>query len=597
MYKIEYPKITLSDIVRSYWDGSGPWKWWVFLVFVGISAGNVVRVIQPLFYKEFFDVLTTAQPSTDAPILISILMQILFLLTLSWVLLRSSNYLMNKVQPYAMARLKQRAFEHLIQHSINFFANNFVGSMVARVGRFTSAFERITDVIAFNLMPLIVTTIGAIIATLFITPFFALVITAWVVLFLILNYVYAKLLLKHNLEMSELDSKSSGTLADIVSNHGTVTLFSAFKREYERYRKITQIHAEKQRFVWTSNSHIDTVLMLLLIVVEFALFYYSIKFWEQGLLTVGTFVLLQIYVIQIANRQMDFGRVVRAAYETQAAATEMLEIVKLPHEIHDTPGAKPLIVSEGKIELQNVGFNFYKTREVFKDFSLTIRGGEKVAFVGPSGAGKTTLVRLILRLYDTTEGHILIDGQNIQQVTQESLRESIAFVPQDPVLFHRTLMENIRYGQPKASDEEVINAAQKAHCHEFIDILPEKYNTYVGERGVKLSGGERQRVAIARAILKNAPILVLDEATSSLDSESEVFIQDALDVLMQKKTVIVIAHRLSTIRKMDRIIVLANGKIIEDGAHNALLKNSQSIYKKLWELQAGGFIPEEEKYP
>jgi ABC-type multidrug transport system fused ATPase/permease subunit len=226
---------------------------------------------------------------------------------------------------------------------------------------------------------------------------------------------------------------------------------------------------------------------------------------------------------------------------------------------------------------------------VLKNFNLKIAGGEKIALVGPSGAGKTTVTKLLLRLYDVKGGAIKIDGQNISDITQDSLRDAISFVPQEPVLFHRTLMENIRYGRRGASDEEVLQAARQAHCHEFIERLPEKYNTYVGERGVKLSGGERQRVAIARALLKNSPILVLDEATSSLDSESEALIQDALETLMQGKTVVVIAHRLSTIMKMDRIVVVESGTIAAQGTHLELVKQ-EGLYRKLWSIQAGGFI-------
>ncbi|HVU79954.1 MAG TPA: ATP-binding cassette domain-containing protein [Candidatus Paceibacterota bacterium] len=248
-----------------------------------------------------------------------------------------------------------------------------------------------------------------------------------------------------------------------------------------------------------------------------------------------------------------------------------------------------LKTTNGAIEFKNIEFHFSKTASILKDFNLVISGREKVALVGPSGAGKSTITKLLLRLYDIKSGSIEIDGQNIADVTQDSLRDAIAFVPQEPILFHRTLMENIRYGRRGASDEAVIEAAKKAHCHEFISKLPQGYDTFVGERGIKLSGGERQRVAIARAILKDAPILVLDEATSSLDSESEALIQDALEVLMRGKTVIVIAHRLSTIMKMDRIVVLEGGKVVADGTHDELLAQ-KGLYHKLWSIQAGGFI-------
>ena len=256
---------------------------------------------------------------------------------------------------------------------------------------------------------------------------------------------------------------------------------------------------------------------------------------------------------------------------------------------------KGLLAEVGEIEFKDLSFSFNDTRKILEHITVTIQPGEKVALIGPSGAGKTTFVRLLLRLYSATSGEILIDGQDISKVSQESLRKNISLVPQDPVLFHRTLADNIAYGKRDASKKEIEKAAKLAHCDEFIKNLPFGLETYVGERGIKLSGGERQRVAIARAMLKNAPILILDEATSSLDSHSEMLIQDALNNLMAGKTTIVIAHRLSTIQKMDRIIVIDNGKIIEQGSHNVLLANEQSLYKKLWSLQAGGFLTEDDE--
>jgi ATP-binding cassette subfamily B protein len=256
--------------------------------------------------------------------------------------------------------------------------------------------------------------------------------------------------------------------------------------------------------------------------------------------------------------------------------------------------AKDLMVSEGKIDFKDIVFYFTKERQILENFNLSIQPREKIALVGPSGAGKSTITKLLLRMYDVIQGEITIDSQNIAAVTQESLRNAVAFVPQEPILFHRSLMENIRYGRRDASDEEVIEAAKKAHCHEFISEFPAGYETYVGERGVKLSGGERQRVAIARAILKDAPILVLDEATSSLDSESESLIQEALDFLMEHKTVITIAHRLSTIMKMDRIVVVEQGRVAAEGTHDELLRDTNGLYHKLWSIQAGGFMQDED---
>jgi ABC-type multidrug transport system fused ATPase/permease subunit len=268
----------------------------------------------------------------------------------------------------------------------------------------------------------------------------------------------------------------------------------------------------------------------------------------------------------------------------------MTIILNTPREIVDAPDAQELKVKAGKIEFQKVIFNYNQTRVILKNFNLTVAPRERLAIIGPSGSGKTTIAKALLRMHDLTGGKILVDGQDIAKVTQESLWANISLVPQDPILFHRTLLENIRYGRPDATDEQVIEAAKAAHCHEFIQSLEQGYETYVGERGIKLSGGERQRVAIARAILRDAPIMVLDEATSSLDSESEGLIQQAIDKLMENKTVIVIAHRLSTIRKMDRIIVVDDGRIVEAGDHESLAQAEGGIYKKLWELQAGGFV-------
>jgi ABC-type multidrug transport system fused ATPase/permease subunit len=314
----------------------------------------------------------------------------------------------------------------------------------------------------------------------------------------------------------------------------------------------------------------------------------TLVLWQRGLFTIGDFVLVQSYLLGLFNQLTNINQNMRRCYDAIADASEMIDIIKTPHEVADLPRAAKLAVTRGEIVFDNAGFSYPNGQPALEHFNLTVAGGEKLALVGPSGAGKTTITKLLLRFYDVTEGAIRIDGQNIAEVTQDSLRDAIAFVPQEPILFHRAIMENIRYGRRNASDEEVFAASRAAHCDEFISSLSEGYGTLVGERGVKLSGGERQRVAIARAILKNAPILLLDEATSSLDSESEALIQDAFKALMKGKTVIVIAHRLSTIMKMDRIVVVENGGIAAQGSHQELLEQG-GLYKKLWSIQAGGF--------
>ena len=596
--RIQYPKVGVFDILRAMWAGIRP-QGWIF--FLGLSAFLIDQTIRaaavPLYYKELFDTLTT--PGGDVKLLIPALLGIILTIggfnIARLILRRIGDFSVASVESKTMARLRQSAFDYLIRHSHGFFGNNFTGSLVQRVSRFARGLERLIDTIAFNLIPLFVTIVSAIVVTWHTEKILSYIIIAWVSVFLLCNFLFSLWRVKYNIKVAEADSKTTGTLADIIANHTEVSLFAAFPFEARNVQKVTGAQAKITQFTWNLGNIFDGVQASLIFIAEFLIFYYGVKLWGEGLVTVGTLVLAQVYVIQLSNQLWDFGRIVRTLHEVFADSKEMVEIMELPHEVKDVPNAKTLTVPKGRIEFSDVTFTFEKMRTVLDRVELVINGGEKVAFVGPSGAGKTTFVRLLLRLYDVSDGMILVDGQNIREVTLESLHKNIAMVPQDPILFHRTLLENIRYGRPDATDAEVKEAARLAHCDEFIASFPEGYETYVGERGVKLSGGERQRVAIARAILKNAPILILDEATSSLDSHSELLIQDALENLMKGKTTIVIAHRLSTIRKMDRIIVVDGGAVAEDGSHEELLKNPESLYRKLWELQAGGFMLEREE--
>jgi ATP-binding cassette, subfamily B, bacterial len=388
----------------------------------------------------------------------------------------------------------------------------------------------------------------------------------------------------------EKDGKVTGALSDAVMNHATITAFAAAPYERSYLGAVAEDWYGATRRAMDGYSRIYAVQGLLSIFIEIVILGGTAFLWQRGVLTVGDFVLVQIYIISLMSRVWSIGRNMRQLHDAFSEATEMLDIMELPHGIEDVAGAKPLMVKEGAITFDHVRFEYHDSHAVLDDFNLAVEPHEKVALIGSSGAGKTTIAKLLLRLYDVTSGVLRIDGEDISRVTQESLRSAIAFVPQEPMLFHRSLMDNIRYGRQSATDAEVIEAARQAHCYEFISQYPEGFATMVGERGVKLSGGERQRVAIARAILKDAPILVLDEATSSLDSESERFIQDALLRLMKGKTVIAIAHRLSTVMHMDRLIVMERGAVLLSGTHDELLAHESNLYKKLWEIQAGGFI-------
>ena len=582
---------TIREILVQFWYGIGNLKPSLFSGVFFFFVSRIIMVIVPLFYKNFFDVIGKSNDvNITAPKLIHIIILILILNFADQACWQVANYFYLPTVSKVMARLKQISFDYLIKHSHSFFTNNFSGSLVQKVGRFSRAFENISDGLVYNFMPLVVTVFGSIIVTWFIAPVFAIILLIWVIIYVIFSIIFSTWKIKYDKLVAAADSLTTGYLSDSITNNNAVTFFTGHNYESKGFKDVSNDQAKKYLFSWQLGNISDVVQVFLITIVEFLVFYFAIKYWKVGLISIGTFVLGQTYIIGLSQQLWGLNKTIRNFYQSIADSKEMVDILLTRYEIEDIPNAKKLIIKKGEIEFRGVTFKFNKDTNILDNLDLVIKPREKVAIVGHSGAGKTTLVRLIMRLYNLTAGSICIDGQDISAVTQDSLREHISFVPQDPVLFHRTLLENIRYGNRKATDEEVKKAAKLAHCDEFIESLPLKYDTYVGERGIKLSGGERQRVAIARAILKKAPILIFDEATSSLDSYSESLIQDALKHLMENSTTIVIAHRLSTIRKMDRIISMEKGMIVEDGTHDELANKDSGLYKKLWDLQVSGFI-------
>ena len=580
-----------TQTLKFYWQHLKKYKISFFISTFSIIGAVLLGVITPLFYKKFFDVLA-ASGSNESKVdsLIYIIMQIIGINFVSWLMWRLSTFISIRFYTGVITDLYNTCFQYIHGHSTDFFEGTFVGSIVKKVNKFVWAFNNISDAVIWNLLNLLVSIIFISIVLIFRNLFLGLIVIVWTIVFLTINSIFTKYKLKYDIEQSKADTEMSRILADTVTNQANVKFFNGYKKEVDSFSQAAD-HARKLRkFAWNLDNSFEAILTFLMVTLEFVIFYIGIILWKKGIFTVGDFILLQSYALMIFNRVWGFGRTIRAIYQNLSDAEEMTEIFLIPHGIQDIKTAVELKVKKGKIEFKDTTFCYQSTRCVLKKLNLKIKAGEKIALVGPSGAGKSTIIKLLLRMYDVTSGKVMIDDQQIRKVTQESLWQAVSMVPQDPILFHRTLIENIRYGKPEATDEEVIKAARMAHCHEFISEFEEGYNTKVGERGVKLSGGERQRVAIARAILRNSPILILDEATSSLDSESESLIQDALDSLMKKKTVIVIAHRLSTIMKVDRIIVIDNGGIVEEGTHKELIKSKQGIYKKLWDIQAGGFI-------
>jgi ATP-binding cassette subfamily B protein len=586
------PKKYTSQTFRIYWQHCKRYKWTGLFLIIGMLVGLAGDLITPFYYKNFFNILGLGNFKL-APELVHIILIVLLINAISWLGYRISNYLTNVFEGRIMRDLLNTCFTYLQDHSFGFFSGNFVGSLQRRVNRYSRSFEDISDLIIWDASPNILRVVVVIIVLL--TQYWkvGLAVLIWSIVHTTFNYYFTLYRLRYDLQKSQTDTEISGFLADTLTNNINIKLFTNLKLEIQSFKNLTQKWYRMARKSWDLDALSYGIQGGLMVLTEFFVFWIGVKYWQQGLFHVGDFVFIQSYVLLTFNNVWNFSRYFKRFFESMADANEMTEILLTPHEITDDKNAKALVIDKGSVEFKDVNYGYYENKEIYSDFSLKIDGGEKIALIGPSGGGKSTFVKLLLRYYDLASGEILIDDQDISKVSQDSLRKNVSLVPQDPILFHRSVLENIRYAKPDASDEEVVAAAKLAHCHEFIQSFPDKYETFVGERGIKLSGGERQRVAIARAILKNAPILVLDEATSSLDSESERLIQDALKNLMTGRTTIVIAHRLSTVMQMDRIVVIDDGRIIEQGKHKELLRLKNGIYQKLWNIQAGGFAKQD----
>lgn len=564
---------------------------WLFVVIIAsMLVIQLSEVIGPLYLKQFIDTITqTMGAPTLTQGLVLALVGYAIALFISW----AFNRVQIAATIYIEARIQQdltnKAFDYLMHHGHEFFINNFAGTLTRRVTRYARAYEQVFESIIINFLPTFLFTVGVIAVLFMRNHWLGIGLFIWTIFFLVLQLLMTQWRYQYKLMRAAQDSRLTGALSDSIGNHTAVAFFAAEESEKKRIADVVADWYQATLKSWFADAWNYGIQGFIVRAAQIGLLAGGLALWVQGFLSVGDFILIQVYMLTLLERVGGIGSNMRRLYDAFADANEMIDIFELPHGIADVAHATNLEVPKGEVSFAGVDFAFNPERPILDGFSLTAHPREKIALVGPSGAGKSTITKLLLRLYDINAGIINIDGVSIMDVTQQSLRRAISFVPQEPVLFHRTLRDNIAYGSPDATLEDVIAAAKKARCHEFISDLPQGYETYVGERGVKLSGGERQRVAIARAILKNAPILVLDEATSSLDSESEHLIQEALDTLMEGKTVIVIAHRLSTIMKMDRIVVMENGAIAAQGTHTELLAED-GLYKKLWSIQAGGFL-------
>ncbi len=582
------PKSLLGFYLR--YTGRGYW-WLIGIWAVLMFAVAFDRVLSPLFNSWVVAIFETpvapgqtllqhAMPTILLITGINIGLTILYTLR-DW----ASNHWIPKVQRNTSETLTN----YVHNQSMSFWMGRMAGSINSQIGYVSEGFgaiERMWRAIC-NLA-----TIGINGALMFaVNKYLAWVFLVIVVFRVIYSWRLSPKLKQASKDRSSTSSKLSGKIVDSVSNYSLVKLFARAKQEEEHLAPTrTEVVNARLRvgffnrlFFWVPDGIWGLTYGLNLVL--------CVWLYSQGNMTVADVVLaVGVYNSVFWTIGMVIDMVPDIIDKLGSASKAYEELVK-PIEVSDAENAPALVVQHGKIEIKNLSFK-YRRKWVLQDLNLTIKPGERIGLVGPSGAGKTTLVHLLMRFWDVTQGEILIDGQDIRNVSQDSLRENISFIPQDPTMFNRTLRENIAYGKPGATDAEIRRAAKQASAHDFIMDTEKKYNSLVGDRGIKLSGGQRQRVAIARAFLKNAPILILDEATSALDSETELAIQKSFDELASGRTTIAIAHRLSTLRNMDRIIVIKDGHIVEQGKHSTLVRRKNGEYARLWKMQSGGFIQE-----
>lgn len=572
------------------------WKHWqaqplrLSLTLVAVLLSTLADVLTPLYSGRLVDAIVKGSPQDEVTWNAAMAaFSTLIALSFGAIVLRHIIFMtVVKLTLKMMSDIAANAFYRIQRFSTDWHANSFAGSTVRKVTRGMWALDLLNDTLLLALFPSIIMLIGSTALMAWYWPVMGIIVGLGSLLFVVVTVLMS---LGFVAPMASLanrwDTKLGGALADAVSCNMVVKGFGAEAREDARLAKVVAKWRDRTARTWRRGTINGTTQGSMLLVLRASMIGSALLLWANGHASAGdiTFVLTSFFILQGYLREvgMDIRNLQRSVNDME----ELVDIQSQPLGIDDRPGAKPIQITNGKIEFDNVTFHYGAHRlPLYDRFSVTIRAGERVGLVGHSGSGKSTFVKLIQRLHDVQSGQIRIDGQDIADVRQASLRQQIAIVQQEPILFHRTLAENIAYARPGATQAEVEEAARQASAHEFITNLPKGYSTLVGERGVKLSGGERQRVAIARAFLADAPVLILDEATSSLDSESEMLIQQAMERLMLGRTTLVIAHRLSTVRSLDRLLVFNHGRIAEEGNHEALIGLKGGIYRGLFELQA-----------
>lgn len=593
-------QISWKDVMRFAWHYWRPSKWSGAAAAALMLASVSMDAIVPVYTGKIVDAMTS-HASGDASAwdaawaafwgfsLLALMHQVLRV---------GSLYFWNHFAVRNLYRIVTDGLHKVQRFSSDWHANTFAGGTVRKITRGMWSFDTFEDTILMGLLPAVTIMIGVMIMLGIKLPLVGLAAGTMIVLYCAVSiWMSVKILAPRFRQSADADTKVGATLADIITGNPTVKAFGAEKREDGIFRAVADTWKAKAIWSWQTGVSADAFRSVFRLLMMASMIATTIYLWRAGQATPGDIVLVITTFFIIGGYLRDIGMHISHLQRSVADMEDIILFWMREDDVTDAANAAELKVAPSRrrdmIAFDRVGFKYPSTgKYIYEDMSIDIASGEKLALVGPSGSGKSTFVKLIQRLYNVTDGQIRIDGQDISQVTMESLRRQVALVPQDPILFHRSLSENIAYGHPGATQEQIEQAAKKAFAHDFIATLPKGYDTLVGERGVKLSGGERQRVAIARAILADAPILILDEATSSLDSISEHYIQKALEELMKGRTTITIAHRLSTIQKADRILVFDKGQIIEQGNHASLMARPGSRYKALYDMQALELVPD-----
>ncbi len=586
-------KIDFKYNLKIYFSLIKKYKWIIFLIlFLSLYLESRFIVDRYLF-KIIID---DGTKYVEGSLLLSQFTKLLIIISfvyIALIILASAFrwldlHFINILEGNLILDLKRKYFNHLVELDHEFHVSHKTGSLISRLSRGGSAMERMTDVLVFNTIPLIIQVIISFASIIFFDKISAIVLVLVVFSFIGFSFFIQRLQEKANLEANKNEDIEKANIADIFTNIDSIKYFGKENTIKKRFEILTQNSRNSMVKNWNYFRWGDAGQSLILGFGTFFLIYFSISKFLKGGMTIGTLTFIYTVYLGLIGNMYGFINGIRGFYRSMADFQDLFQYGKIEKQIKDKPNAKKISIKDGEIEFKKVNF-MYGNRKIFEDFSLKIPKNKKVAFVGHSGSGKTTLIKLLYRMYDINSGEILIDGENIKDFKQEFLRNEMSIVPQECILFDDTIYNNVAFSNPKATQEEVLEAIKFAQLDKTIKDFPNKENTVVGERGVRLSGGEKQRVSIARAILANKKILALDEATSSLDSKTEYEIQQDLEKLMKGRTSIIIAHRLSTIMKADIIVVLKKGKIVQTGTHSQLI-NQQGEYKSLWNLQKGGYI-------